>query len=88
MITYSDSKLVDKSIYLGDINITDKDKQNLHFSISKEIPSILNSKENSVFNKVFGLSLTRFSLQRNQLLIPYLLSENFIEFLNINNDSG
>ena len=86
MITYSDSKLVDNSIYLGDIYITDKDKQNLHFSISKEIPSILNSKENSVFNKVFGLSLTRFSLQRNQLLIPYLLSENFTEILNDNDE--
>lgn len=86
MITYSDSKLVDKSIYLGNINITDKDKQNLHFSISKEIPSILNSKENSVFNKVFGLSLTRFSLQRNQLLTPYLLSENFTEILNDNDE--
>ena len=86
MITYSDSKLVDKSIYLGNINITDKDKQNLHFSISKEIPSILNSKANSVFNKVFGLSLTRFSLQRNQLLIPYLLSENFTEILNDNDE--
>tara|TARA_X000000950_G_scaffold28172_1_gene30366 strand:+ start:8403 stop:10034 length:1632 start_codon:yes stop_codon:yes gene_type:complete len=85
MIKISDSKSIFSDIYLEDLYISDKSKQELHFSISKEIPNILISKNNSLFNKVFGLALTRFSLQRNQLLIPYLLTEKLNDFLKADN---
>ena len=77
MIIFSDSKSIKEANYFEDIYISDSSKQELHFSLSKKIPNLLSLKGNSMFEKTFFLSLTRFSLQRNQFLIPYLISEKF-----------